>query len=87
MTTKCIPEQTPTTKLVASFLSAPYVDQHPQPTYVFMQNGINIEAGLYKKLKELQPNKEPKIISAIMWIGADSLNATTVEHENMVSPL
>ena len=46
VTTKVIPEQFRTHELLAPLLSETYVRRFPQPTYVLMQNGLNIELDL-----------------------------------------
>ncbi|TRM67019.1 ketopantoate reductase PanE/ApbA C terminal-domain-containing protein [Schizophyllum amplum] len=60
LTTKCIPDIIKTPALVAPLLSAPYADEHRQPVYVLMQNGINVEKDLYDAVKALGKG-EPRI--------------------------
>ncbi|KAI0926480.1 hypothetical protein AcW1_002534 [Taiwanofungus camphoratus] len=81
--TKAIPELIRTPALLAPLLSPPYFDSHPQPVYVLMQNGLNVEAELYQTLKNLKGG-EPKIISTVLWIGTavvDNVNPTVVHND------
>ncbi|KAI0794757.1 6-phosphogluconate dehydrogenase C-terminal domain-like protein [Fomes fomentarius] len=82
LTTKAIPELQRTSTLLAPLLSHSYADTHPQPTYVLMQNGLNIEVDLYQALKKLKPNDEPRIISTANWIGTGLLDKNVVEHND-----
>lgn len=82
VTAKAIPELVRTPTLLAPLLSSPYADQHPQPTYVLMQNGLNVEVDLYDALKKLNLGQEPRIISTAVWIGTGMVNSTTVEHND-----
>jgi 2-dehydropantoate 2-reductase len=86
VTTKAIPERLTTPALLKPLLSAPYVDAHPQPTYVLLQNGLNVEIDLYHSIKELGKG-EPSIVSTALWIGANLLGPSVVEHNNFVSGL
>ena len=91
LATKAIPELQTTPSLLSPLLSPPYSDAHPQPTYVLLQNGLNVEVALYNALKRLQPQKEPRIISTAVWIGTGLVDKNTVEHNEfvrmIVSPL
>ncbi|OCH92756.1 ApbA-domain-containing protein [Obba rivulosa] len=82
LTTKAIPELTRTPTVLAPLLSPPYIDTHPQPAYVIMQNGLGVEADLYKALKKLKSTEEPKIIGTAVWIGTGMLSDNIVEHNN-----
>lgn len=83
VTTKAVPELVRTPSLLSSLLSSPYADQHPQPTYVLMQNGLNVEVDLYEALKKLKPSEEPRIISTAVWIGTE-LKGNNVGHNGFV---
>ncbi|THH12646.1 hypothetical protein EW146_g7503 [Bondarzewia mesenterica] len=61
LTTKAIPEVIRTATLLSPLLSPSYVKAYPQPTYVLMQNGLNVEKDLYKAIESL--GQVPKIIS------------------------
>ncbi|KAG6865175.1 hypothetical protein C0991_004723 [Blastosporella zonata] len=74
VTTKAIPERTSTPSILKPLISAPY----PQPTYVLLQNGLNVETDLYHAIKEL--GKEPSIISTALWINTNLLEPNVVEH-------
>ncbi|KAI1787023.1 ketopantoate reductase PanE/ApbA-domain-containing protein [Ganoderma leucocontextum] len=82
LTTKAIPELQTTPSLLRPLISPPYSDSHPQPTYVLMQNGLNVEVALYNALKKLKPHEEPRIISTAVWIGTGLLDKNTVEHND-----
>ncbi|TFY55552.1 hypothetical protein EVJ58_g8180 [Rhodofomes roseus] len=85
VTAKAIPELIRTPALLAPLLSPLYSDKHPQPTYVLMQNGLNVEVDLYEALKKLKPNEEPRIISTAVWIGTGMKGSNVVEHNDFVS--
>lgn len=78
--TKAVPEVVTTPALLAPLIGSPYSDHHVQPTYVFMQNGINVEADLYLTLKERNRSEEPKIISTALWLGVRMIDGRTVIH-------
>ncbi|KAF9011907.1 ketopantoate reductase PanE/ApbA-domain-containing protein [Cyathus striatus] len=80
ITTKAIPELTKTPKLLEPLLLPSYINIYPQPTYVFLQNGLNVETDLYEALKGL--GKEPSIISTAVWIGTNLLGPNIVEHNH-----
>ena len=84
LTTKAIPELQTTPSLLRPLLSPPYADVHPQPTYVLMQNGLNVEVALYNALKTLKPEEEPRIISTAVWIGTGLQDKNVVEHNEFV---
>ncbi|KZT00188.1 uncharacterized protein LAESUDRAFT_688458 [Laetiporus sulphureus 93-53] len=80
ITTKAIPELIRTSTLLEPLLQPEYADKYLQPTYVLMQNGLNVEVDLYHALKKLNTSEEPRIISTAVWIGTGMLNSNTVEH-------
>ncbi|GBE83590.1 hypothetical protein BKA93DRAFT_839762 [Sparassis latifolia] len=82
VTTKAIPELVRTPTLLAPFLSPPYSDTYPQPTYVLMQNGLNVEVDLYRVLKKLKRTEEPRIISTAVWIGSRMIGSNVIEHND-----
>lgn len=79
VTTKAIPELTKTSHVLAPFLSKKYNDRFPQPSYVLMQNGLNVEIELYDSLKVLGKG-EPRIISTGVWINTNLIAPNVVEH-------
>lgn len=84
VTTKAIPEVTKTPDMLRPLLSAPYTDRYPQPTYVLVQNGLNVEKDLYDALVKLG-NGSPSIISTALYIGTNLLAPNVVEHNHFVS--
>jgi 2-dehydropantoate 2-reductase len=83
ITTKAIPDVTTTTKLLAPLLTAPYADLNPQPTYVFIQNGLDAEKDVYEAIKALGKG-EPKIISTALYIAANLVEGNVVNHGDFV---
>ena len=82
--TKAIPDLTPTSQLLSPLLSVPYTDKSNQPTYVLMQNGMNVEVDLYRAIKKLG-REEPSIISAAVYIGVNLKTPNYVVHEHHVT--
>lgn len=81
VTTKAIPELTRTTDVLRPLLSSPYADSYPQPTYVVVQNGLNVEKDLYDALVKLGKGA-PSIVGTALYILANSLGANIVEHDS-----
>ncbi|PPR00951.1 hypothetical protein CVT24_000258 [Panaeolus cyanescens] len=81
LTTKAIPEVVKTSKIFEPLLRKGYNEHFKQPTYVIMQNGLNVEVDLYNAIKALNKG-EPKIISTAVYIGANMLEANLVEHND-----
>lgn len=84
LATKAIPEIQRTPDLLAPLLSTDYRNAHTQPTYVLLQNGLGIERDLYRALKRVYPEEEPKIISTAVWIGTRLIGKDVVEHNDFV---
>lgn len=84
VTTKAIPDVTRTSSLLSALLSAPYTEKYSQPTYVLLQNGLNVEADLYQALEDLGKG-DPKIISTAVYIGTNLLAPDVVEHNLTVA--
>lgn len=82
--TKAIPELIQTSKILEPLRSQDYVARFSQPTYVLLQNGLNVEIDLYNSLKALGRG-EPSIISTAVWIGTNLLAPNVVEHNDFVS--
>jgi len=82
VSTKAVPEITRTPTLLSPLLTLPYAGAHPKPTYVLLQNGLNVEKDLYIALKEIE--EEPKIISTAVRIGTNMTGANTLEHNELV---
>jgi len=64
-------------------LATSYTDKYPQPTYVLMQNGLNIEVELYEAIKNLKKG-EPSIINTAIWIGTNLVEGNVIEHNDFV---
>lgn len=84
VTTKAIPELCKTSQILQPLFSPTYMAKFPQPTYVLMQNGLNIEVDLYDALKASGIDK-PKILSTAVWIGTNLLAPNVVQHNDFVS--
>jgi hypothetical protein len=87
--TKVIPELTKTPELLAPLLSASYNAKFRQPTYVLIQNGLNVEVDLFNALAQLQIQgvlKEvPCIIGGALWIATNLREPNVVDHSDWVS--
>ena len=86
VTTKAIPELTKTPQMLAPLLARGYTEKFKQPTYVLVQNGLNVEVDLYNALTELRLQKTPSIISSALWIETNLKSANVVEYSNFVRP-
>ncbi|KAI0075929.1 6-phosphogluconate dehydrogenase C-terminal domain-like protein [Panus rudis PR-1116 ss-1] len=80
LTTKAVPDLQRTPELLAPLVSPPYSDKYSQPTYVLIQNGLNTEVDLYRALKELRPDEEPRIINTAAYIFSRLTSPDVVEH-------
>ncbi|KIK63772.1 hypothetical protein GYMLUDRAFT_71890 [Collybiopsis luxurians FD-317 M1] len=80
LATKCIPEIIKTPQILAPLLSSPYCDQFNQPTYVLLQNGLNIEVDLYHAIKALGKPEEPRIVNTGVYVFANLIEPNVVEH-------
>ncbi|KAL9709287.1 hypothetical protein Ac2012v2_007641 [Leucoagaricus gongylophorus] len=81
ITTKAVPEITRTPAILKPLLSSPYVDLYPQPTYVVLQNGLNVERDLHEALVQLDKGP-PSIIASALYILANLLGPNVVEHDS-----
>ncbi|KAF8153049.1 6-phosphogluconate dehydrogenase [Crassisporium funariophilum] len=79
VTTKAIPELIKTSKILAPLLSTIYTEKFAQPTYVLMQNGLNVEVDLFNAINDLGKGA-PSILSTAVWIGTNLLAPNVVEH-------
>ena len=82
--TKVIPELAKTSKILEPLLSPPYTQTFAQPTYVLLQNGLNVEIDLYLSIKEIG-DSDPQILSAALWILTNLNHVNVVEHGDYVS--
>lgn len=83
LTTKALPDIIKTPTILAPLLTAPYIDKYPQPVYVILQNGLNVEVDLYHAIKALAQG-DPKIIGTSLYIGTNLLAPDVVEHNGFV---
>ncbi|THU77093.1 hypothetical protein K435DRAFT_878297 [Dendrothele bispora CBS 962.96] len=79
LATKCIPDVIKTPEILKPLLSAPYCDRFDQPTYVLLQNGLNIEVDLYHAIKSLGQS-EPRIVNTGVYIFANQVAPNVVTH-------
>ena len=88
LTTKVIPEIQKPSELLSPFLSADYNAKFKQPTYVLMQNGLNIEVDLFDALAQLQKQgifkEAPHIIGCAVWIATNMRVPNVVEWSDYV---
>ncbi|PVG03059.1 6-phosphogluconate dehydrogenase C-terminal domain-like protein [Serendipita vermifera] len=76
ISTKSVPEVMTTAQLLEPLLSSRY--QHPQPTYVFLQNGLGVEKDVYASLKER--NLTATLISCALYIMTNITASFDVSH-------
>ncbi|KAF5325539.1 hypothetical protein D9619_009858 [Psilocybe cf. subviscida] len=81
ITTKSVPEVMKTSTILAPFLSPEYTSRFPQPTYVFLQNGLNVEGDTYHAVKALGKG-EPSIVTSALYIGTNLNAPNVVEHND-----
>ncbi len=82
--TKCVPEVITTPKLLEPFLRPSYVKAFGQPTYVLLQNGLQIERELHDAIKSI--GCTPNVISVAVFILTNQSSPNVVEHDQTVSP-
>ncbi|KAJ3563361.1 hypothetical protein NP233_g8989 [Leucocoprinus birnbaumii] len=83
VTTKAIPDVTATPDILRLLVSPPYADLYPQPTYLLLQNGLNVEKDLYEVIRKLGKGS-PNIISTTLWFQANLLGPNVVEHGSVL---
>ncbi|KAF5391833.1 hypothetical protein D9757_001677 [Collybiopsis confluens] len=69
-----------TPQILEPLLSTPYCDHFEQPTYVLLQNGLNIELDLFRTVKALGKPNEPRIVNAGVYVFANMVQSNIVEH-------
>jgi len=82
--TKAVPDLIQTSKILEPLLSQDYVACFSQPTYVLLQNCLNVEVDLYNSLRVLGRGG-PSIICTAVWILTNLLAPNVVEHNDYVS--
>ncbi|KAH9474633.1 hypothetical protein JR316_0013097 [Psilocybe cubensis] len=82
VTTKAVPDLVKTSQILAPLFSKEYIEKFSQPTYVLLQNGVNVEVDLYDALKEAIPSGKPQIISCALWIYTNLVGLDIVEHSD-----
>ncbi|KIY67469.1 6-phosphogluconate dehydrogenase C-terminal domain-like protein [Cylindrobasidium torrendii FP15055 ss-10] len=78
LTTKCVPEVVKTSKILEPIITEPYLSKFKQPTYLILQNGLNVEDELYHTLKAA--GQEPSIIGSCVYIGTNLVAPNVVSH-------
>ncbi|KIY70722.1 6-phosphogluconate dehydrogenase C-terminal domain-like protein [Cylindrobasidium torrendii FP15055 ss-10] len=73
VTSKCVPEVLPTSKILEPLLCDVYTSAYGQPTYVLFQNGFDIERELYERLRTV--TERPSVISAALHIFTNQAGA------------
>ncbi|KAL4263663.1 Ketopantoate Reductase-Related [Pleurotus pulmonarius] len=76
--TKAVPELRLTPEILSPLLSPEYTNRFAQPTYVLMQNGLNVEKDLYNAIRRLNQEK-PSIVSTAMYVGTTLVAPNVVE--------
>lgn len=84
ITTKSVPEVAKTSAILAPLFSSEYTSKFPQPAYVFVQNGLNVEVDTYHAVKALGQG-EPRIIGCAVYCLTNLLAPNVVEHADLVS--
>lgn len=84
ITTKAIPDVLKTSEVLSPLLARPYSEKFQQPTYVLLQNGLNVELDLYHSLESLSGSADPRIVSTAVYIGTNLLGPNVVEHNHFV---
>ena len=82
VTTKNIPELTRSRDLLAPLLAESYSSKFPQPTYVNMQNGLNVEEDLYEALQDL--GHQPRVLGTTVYIGTKMGGPNLLIHSHFV---
>ncbi|KAL0063347.1 hypothetical protein AAF712_009742 [Marasmius tenuissimus] len=85
LTTKAIPDIVRTSQILSPLLSSSYTEKFQQPAYLILQNGLNVEADLYRAVKNLGKG-EPRIIGSSLYIATNLLAPDVVEHNGLSRP-
>lgn len=83
VTTKAVPELKRTPEILSPLLSPEYTNRFSQPTYVLLQNGLNVERDLYDAILKLDKGK-PSIVGTALYVGTNLATSNVVEHNNVV---
>ncbi|KAJ8700771.1 hypothetical protein PTI98_003762 [Pleurotus ostreatus] len=70
VTTKAVPELRLTPEILSPLLSPEYTNKFAQPTYLLLQNGLNVEKDLYNAIRKLNQGK-PSIVCAALYVGTN----------------
>lgn len=70
ITTKALPDISPTPQILAPLLSPDYVKKHGSPTFVILQNGLGVERDLYAAVSSAW-STTPRVLSAAVYIQAN----------------
>ncbi|KAL4263664.1 Ketopantoate Reductase-Related [Pleurotus pulmonarius] len=82
VTTKAVPELKRTPEILSPLLSPEYTKRFSQPTYVLLQNGLNVERDLHDAIHKLDKGK-PSIIGTALYVGTNLAAGNVVEHNNV----
>ncbi|KAJ8700769.1 hypothetical protein PTI98_003761 [Pleurotus ostreatus] len=82
VTTKAVPELKRTPEILSPLLSPEYTNRFSQPTYILLQNGLNVERDLYDAILKLDKGK-PSIIGTALYVGTNITGSNVVEHNNV----
>ena len=86
VTTKAVPELRLIPEILSPLLSSEYTNRFAQPTYVLMQNGLNVEKDLYNSIRRLNEEK-PSIVSTAVYVGTTIVAPNEVVTNNLVHHL
>lgn len=78
ITTKALPDISPTPQILAPLLTTEYATQHGAPTFVILQNGLGVEKDLYAAVQSAWPTSKPQILSAAVYIQANLVGGRDV---------
>lgn len=78
ITTKALPDITPTPQILAPLLTTEYAKQYGAPTFVILQNGLGVEKDLYSAVQSAWPSSKPQILSAAVYIQANLIGGRDV---------
>ncbi|KDQ32819.1 hypothetical protein PLEOSDRAFT_1073225 [Pleurotus ostreatus PC15] len=84
VTTKAVPELRLTPEILSPLLSPEYTNKFAQPTYLLLQNGLNVEKDLYNAIRKLNQGK-PSIVCAALYVGTNLAAPNVVVTNDLVN--